>query len=216
MLRLPPGEESLFEGIFKSNCRASTGILFALATITVRRLHHLMTMRSLMVRRMYVLPLKPLRDVLDLHPALARVTREYRPFQVTLKAPHLVSEHNLWELVNEIILQIEIDDVKIVRSGHSIDILAPEVTKLNVVRRLRETVGNAPILTIGDRGRWPGNDHELLNEPFALSVDEVSTNLSTCWNMGQQGQRGPAVTLDYLSALDVEDGCLRFAEKALR
>jgi hypothetical protein len=81
---------------------------------------------------------------------------------------------------------------------------------------MREDFGDAPILTIGDRGRWPGNDFELLREPFALSVDEISVDPDTCWNLALPGQRGLAVTIDYLAALDVTSGGLRFKRNALR
>ena len=33
---------------------------------------------------------------------------------------------------------------------------------------------------------------------------------ATCWNLGEPGQRGPTVTLEYLSALKADDGCVRF------
>lgn len=107
-------------------------------------------------------------------------------------------------------------DIGVTRSDHSIDIVAAGVSKRNVVRRLRETVGDAPILAIGDRGRWPGNDYELLGEPFALGVDEVSADLATCWHLGKPGQRGPAVTLEYLSALELHNGRARFAVGSLQ
>ena len=90
------------------------------------------------------------------------------------------------------------------------------MSKLNVVRRLRETVDDEPILAIGDRGRWPGNDHELLSEPFALGVDEINVDPATCWHLGKPGQRGPAVTIEYLSALEAQDGRMKFIAEALQ
>ena len=109
-----------------------------------------------------------------------------------------------------------VTDVGVTRSGHSVDIVATGVSKLNVVQRLRETIGEAPILVIGDRGRWPGNDHELLSERFALGVDEISVDPATCWHLGEPGQRGPAVTLEYLTALEVHDGRLKFKAGSLQ
>jgi hypothetical protein len=97
-----------------------------------------------------------------------------------------------------------------------VDIVAPGVSKLNVIGQLRQWVGNAPILAIGDRGRWPGNDYDLLREPFALGVDEISVDPATCWHLGKPGQRGPSVTLDYLQALKAEDGRVRFAYGSFR
>ena len=63
-------------------------------------------------------------------------------------------------------------------SSHSIDITFGGISKTAVVRAIRACVGaedDAPVLRMGDKGRWPGNDSELLNDPFGLSVDEVSS-----------------------------------------
>ena len=125
-------------------------------------------------------------------------------------------EGRLWDLARHMILLTGTEDVNVTCSGHAIDIVAPGVSKMNTVQRLRDQVGDAPILVIGDRGRWPGNDYELLREPYALGVDEISVDPATCWHLGEPGQRGPAVTLDYLAALEPDNGRLRFASGALR
>ena len=54
--------------------------------------------------------------------------------------------------------------------------------------------------------RWPGNDASLLTEPHSLSVDEVSPDLRTCWNIAPSGYRGVQAVLAYLEALQVSDG----------
>ena len=150
------------------------------------------------------------------HQLAVYVRQEDRPFQITLEPVHIMPDGWLWDIVREVLEQTNTTDVTITRSGHSVDILAPGVSKLNTVRRLRETVGDLPILAIGDRGRWPGNDCELLREPFALGVDEVNTDPTTCWHIGKPGQRGPAVTIDYLDSLEVIDRRLKFAPGSLR
>ena len=111
-------------------------------------------------------------------------------------------EGRLWDIARQAIELTGAAEVNVTCSSHSIDIVAPGVSKLTTMRRLRETVGDVPVLAIGDRGRWPGNDHELLREPFALGVDEISSDPTTCWHLGEPGQRGPAVTLAYLGALE--------------
>jgi hypothetical protein len=55
----------------------------------------------------------------------------------------------------------------------------------------------------------------ILREPHALGVDEISVDPTTCWNLAQPGQRGPAATLEYLSSLNAHNGPLRFFEEAL-
>ena len=161
--------------------------------------------------------LRSLSEALRRQPELSEsVCHEDRPFQITLEATRVMPEDRLWDLVHHVVLLAGADDVGVTRSSHSVDIVAAGVSKLNVVRALREAVGDAPILTIGDRGRWPGNDHELLSEPFALGVDEISVDPATCWHLGKPGQRGPTVTLDYLSALETHDGRVRFAAGSLQ
>ena len=160
--------------------------------------------------------LAPLVDVLLHHPVMSRIAHQKtRPYQISLNATHHVPAHFLWELASEIVHKADPAGVAVVRSAHSVDVLAAGVNKLNVVDRLRDTIGDTRVLTIGDRGRWPGNDHQLLREPCALSVDEVSADPATCWHLGQPGQRGPTVTLDYLSALSATSGHLAFAPDAL-
>lgn len=161
--------------------------------------------------------LASLAAALRAQPELAgAVEQADRQFQITLQPKRPMPENRLWDLAHQVIRLGNRLDVSVTRSSHSIDILAPTVSKLNVLRRMRQDIGAAPILTIGDRGRWPGNDYELLREPFALSVDEISTDPNTCWNLAPPGQRGLAVTIDYLAALEGKDGCLRFGQDALR
>ena len=161
--------------------------------------------------------LLPVSEALSRQPDLAEFVRqENRPFQITLQAQSVISMDRLWDLARQVIEVTATKEISATCSGHSIDIVAPGVSKLNTVRRLREAVGDVPILTIGDRGRWPGNDHELLREPFALGVDEISADPTTCWHLGEPGQRGPAVTLDYLRALKADDSCLKFETESLR
>ena len=161
--------------------------------------------------------LQSLSEALRLHPELSRsVCQEDRPSQIILRATRVMPVGRLWDLVYHVIRLIGADDVGVTRSGHSVDIVAAGVSKLNVVWRLRETIGSAPVLVVGDRGRWPGNDHEMLSEPFSLGVDEISVDPATCWHLGEPGQRGPNVTLEYLSALKVFDGGVKFKAGSLQ
>ena len=161
--------------------------------------------------------LRSLSEAFRGHPELSSsVRQDDRPFQITLQSNRGMPVDRLWDLVHHVIQLAAATDFGVTRSGHSVDIVARGVSKLNVVQRLRETIGDAPILVIGDRGRWPGNDHELLSEPFALGVDEINVDPATCWHLGEPGQRGPAVTLEYLTALEAYDGRLKFKAGSLR
>ncbi len=161
--------------------------------------------------------LRPLADALRRQPDLSQCTRqEDRPFQITLEATRVIPVRRIWDLTRQVTLTTGVHDVTVTHSSHSVDVMAAGVSKLNVVRRLREKVGDEPILTIGDCGRWPGNDYELLSEPFALGVDEISADPVTCWHLGKPGQRGPTVTLEYISALEAQGGRLRFLAGSLQ
>ncbi|HEX7944422.1 MAG TPA: HAD hydrolase family protein, partial [Phenylobacterium sp.] len=160
--------------------------------------------------------LRALAEALARQPELAIAARqENRPFQITLEAVRLMPESRLWDLAQQVILMTGAD-VKVTRSSHSIDIVPAGVSKLNVVAALRRRVGDARLLAIGDRGRWPGNDYELLRGPYALGVDEVSIDPAACWNLARPGQRGMRVTLEYLTALQPQGDGVRLAPDALQ
>lgn len=138
-----------------------------------------------------------------------------RRWQITLEGRRVMPEDRLWHLAQQVI-QMGRHAVSVTRSSHSVDIVAAGVSKLNVAERLRALDGDGPLLAIGDRGRWPGNDYELLREPWALGVDEVSVDPATCWNLAAPGQRGAAVTLEYLEALQPDGDGFRLDAEALR
>ena len=129
-----------------------------------------------------------------------------RAHQITLEPRHALREDHLWLLAQQAILSEGVSGVHVVRSSHSIDIINAKRAKGAVVDAMRESVGAGAILCVGDRGRWPGNDHELLAEPFSLSVDEVSLDPATCWHLGPAGSRGPSVLLGYLERLQLRNG----------
>ena len=150
--------------------------------------------------------LAPLATALRSQPELAGTVQQTdRPKQITLEPLRQMPEGRLWDLAQQIILMGGFN-VSVTRSSHSIDIVPEGVSKLNVVQQLQKFTGTRPLLAIGDRGRWPGNDYELLRLPHALGVDEISVDPATCWNLGSPGQRGAGVTLDYLSGLVAIDG----------
>nr|GAJ37432.1 hypothetical protein BDOA9_0200490 [Bradyrhizobium sp. DOA9] len=129
-----------------------------------------------------------------------------RAHQITLEPKHSLREDHLWLLAQQAILSERASGVHVVRSSHSIDIVDARRAKGAVVDAMRNRVGSGAILCVGDRGRWPGNDHELLAEPLSLSVDEVNLDPATCWHLGSEGSRGPSVLLEYLRRLRPQDG----------
>jgi hydroxymethylpyrimidine pyrophosphatase-like HAD family hydrolase len=111
--------------------------------------------------------------------------------------------------------------ISLVTSDHSVDIIAPGVSKSNVVeeviRRLDLAIGEAvSVLCIGDRGRAPGNDADLLRYPLSLSVDEVSSDFATCWNIAEPGLRFDSACFEYLTRLCPDRAGMRFDTKGMQ
>lgn len=137
-------------------------------------------------------------------------TQTDRRYQITLEARRPTTEGRLWDLAQQTLLLSDQRHLTTTRSSHSVDVVAPNVSKLNVLRQLQANRPGMDLLAIGDRGRWPGNDYELLKTPYALSVDELSVDPDTCWNLAPRGQRGVEATLIYLRALVSDGAFLRF------
>lgn len=142
--------------------------------------------------------------------------QEVRKFQLTVTGKGNIDPELLFDRVVAAFKRNELSDVTIVRSGHSIDILAPNVSKTNVATELHKIRGNISILSIGDSGGMYGNDHDLLAGPLSLSVDKVSSDPCACWNLGSRGQRGPAILEEYLASIDCGDGSFTFREGSLK
>lgn len=143
-------------------------------------------------------------SILSADPEISHVAAiEARRSQLTVTKKRPMPEQRLWEIASQHLRKMSDSQLTVLRSSHSIDVLAPGVTKLNLLVNLRKTygLGDSSILTVGDRGKWPGNDYELLAEPYSLSVDEVSLDLETCWNIAEPGVRGIQATLAYCKAL---------------
>lgn len=143
-------------------------------------------------------------------------TWETRAMQISLQPVGKHSTFTILQVVQELIRKHNLNDLSVVYSSHSIDVLAPNVSKINVIEQLKEKIsGVANILTIGDRGRYPGNDYTLLDAPFSLSVDEISLNPETCWNLTPGGWRGVRGTLHYLNSINVKKKLFSFDIKRL-
>lgn len=146
-----------------------------------------------------------------------RVDVTFRRKQITVSPRHGSSLLEIWERVHSLLMRLPFSGAMALRSGHSVDIVAPGVSKLAVVDHLRDVVGNANgvVLTIGDRGQWPGNDFALLNSPHSLSVDEVPQDPLGAWNMAPAGWRGKQACLHYLQALRAVKGIVTLQHQRL-
>ncbi len=139
------------------------------------------------------------------------------PMQISVQSskPHLafIAKNILLETINN----SKLVGVQVLESSHSVDILAPGVSKstlVNECKKLATKIGNPEaVLCIGDKGKWPGNDYELLSTPYSLSVDTVSSDPNSCWNLGKEGQRGVQTTLYYMDHLEAFDGSINLKLK---
>lgn len=150
-------------------------------------------------------------ELLRSDPQLARIANcTIRSKQVTLEAINASKASMLWELSHRLVQSIGPNNIAVVQSSHSVDVLAPGVTKCAVVQEMQALVAGSvtdgEVLCIGDRGAWPGNDHALLSEPLSLSSDDVSNDPATCWNLAHLGYRNVQATIGYLTALHLHKG----------
>lgn len=131
---------------------------------------------------------------------------ETRPFQLTIK----ISDHLKWpyyrELISNVLFKTNLSDICMLESSHSCDIVVKSKgSKLNIISSCIDLSKKfncpAKFVCIGDRGRWPGNDVELLSQPYSLSVDEVSPDIFSCWNLAPAGKKNIEATLDYLKKI---------------
>lgn len=148
---------------------------------------------------------------------LPRLTKvEIRANQITLEPLRLQDAEQAWALVEQVVTASS-SGASLLRSGHSMDVIAQGVDKRNVVNRVRDVVGaDSAVLCIGDRGRYPGNDHLLLGLPHSLSVDECSPKVESGWNLAPVGYRGPEACVSYLRALTISRGDARFRVRDIR
>jgi HAD superfamily hydrolase (TIGR01484 family) len=131
--------------------------------------------------------------------------------QISLSARDSRLTPFIWAAINEMIWTSFKGKIKAICSAHSIDIVPSDVSKCSLLHHMKKISTVENILVIGDQGQWPGNDHELLSEAFALSVDTVNSRPETCWNMGPAGQRGVETTLHYLNSLQLHDGFFAYS-----
>jgi hypothetical protein len=130
-----------------------------------------------------------------------------RPQQLTIELAGEGRVRRLWARINEVVQELGDGDLTVTLSGHTIDVVPRDVSKVRVLSKLSSKRDN--VLTIGDQGGWPGNDFALMAATTSLSVDRVSSSLNTCWNLASPGVRGPAGLLDYLTSMESQGGGVR-------
>ena len=125
-----------------------------------------------------------------------------RSLQLSIEGEMTQTESQLvYETCREIIWDKQMKDIRVWRSSHSMDIVVyHEVSKQRVIEDSERT------LCIGDYGTVEGNDYEMLTSKYSLSVDRVSKNAESCWNIAPSGIKGLDATLYYLSSMKAKEG----------
>lgn len=137
--------------------------------------------------------------------ALLNLQFELRGHQLSIFPVEAARMPALQTAVRERLQLAGLTSIRVMRSTHSLDLVSGPSSKSGVVSAVAAFVGCAPegdaILRIGDHGGLLGNDFDLLASGLSLSVDQVSSNLETCWNLSPRGLRGPRAALAYLNAI---------------
>lgn len=140
---------------------------------------------------------------------------ELKPDQITIE----IQNKSEWKKVREAIIQfiqeLNLSNIQILESSHSMDIVNQRKSnKLNILEYCSQKALNNELsdkcLCIGDKGKWPGNDFQLLSSPYSLSVDEVSMLPDSCWNFSPLGLKNIESTIYYLSCLKYNKNGLIF------
>lgn len=127
---------------------------------------------------------------------------EERSLQLSIEGEMTQAESQLvYDTCREIIWDKQMKGIRVWRSNHSMDIVVyREVSKLRVIEDPEHT------LCIGDYGTVEGNDYEMLTSKYSLSVDRVSKNTESCWNIAPSGMKGLDATLYYISRMKANEG----------
>lgn len=138
-----------------------------------------------------------------------RLPKDYIKYELSPRSQQLSIEEVqsasdaevLYSTCCEIIWDKQLNGIRVWRSSHSMDIVVyREVSKLRVIEDPEHT------LCIGDYGTVEGNDYEMLTSKYSLSVDRVSKNAESCWNIAPSGMKGLDATLYYISRMKANEG----------
>tara|TARA_R110001599_G_scaffold64023_3_gene179207 strand:- start:865509 stop:867467 length:1959 start_codon:yes stop_codon:yes gene_type:complete len=128
------------------------------------------------------------------------MVRPTHPYQVSIRFREGLSTDDMWFVVGDALRQAGLDVSSMVRSKHSIDVLASGTGKSRLIAHIITTFQVEPydIIAIGDQGAWPGNDSALLEHRYSLSVDEPSRRIDRGWKLAPPHKRDVDATLWYL------------------
>lgn len=139
--------------------------------------------------------------------------KETYPHQISIRFKEGVNSESMWFVIADALRQAGLDPSTVVRSKHSVDVLAKGVNKSHLIADIIQNCKVDPyeVVTMGDQGAWPGNDASLLEHRFSLSVDQPSRRLDRGWKLAPEHKRDVDATLWYLERLVIDsEGSFRF------
>lgn len=146
--------------------------------------------------------------ILTASPVLSQVASfRIRPTQLTVRAMQPLPDGLLYRFVLETLKAApSTPAVDIFTSGHTVDVIVRDASKLRVVDAVRRALPRDrstefAVMTIGDQGQNGGNDEAFLAHHLGLSVEHASSVFDGCWNVAPAGARRTAALLGYLESL---------------
>jgi hypothetical protein len=123
----------------------------------------------------------------------------------------------LSDLVRDVLAREPQLPIKVVASGHSVDVVAQDTSKVRVLEHLAN-LNEGVVLAVGDQGDIGGNDFELLAAtPWSISVGRCSTDPTRCWCVDPAARRGPDALEAMLRTIAPgRDGRLRLDVRKIR
>ena len=136
--------------------------------------------------------------------------RTTAPYQVSVRFREGIATDSMWFVIADALRQAGLDMSTMVRSKHSVDILARGVSKSELIAGIvqENKIDPYQVLTMGDQGAWPGNDATLLEHRYSLSVDMPSRRLDRGWKLAPAEKRDVDATLWYLERMHIKAGGL--------
>lgn len=140
------------------------------------------------------------------------ISPELKPNQIIIQVKDKLEWSKVRLSIIQFIINLSIPNIQILESSHSIDIVDQTETSKRAILKCFQNNNNSNLsnsLCIGDKGRWPGNDYQLLAQEYSLSVDEVSSLKDSCWNLAKSGMKNIEATKYYLSCIKFKNGLFK-------
>lgn len=131
--------------------------------------------------------------------------RTSHPHQVSVRFREGLHTDAMWFVIADALRGAGLDPALMVKSKHSVDVLAPTVDKSHLIATLvhKHAIKPYEVLAFGDQGAWPGNDFSLLEHKFSLSVDVPSRRLDRGWKLAPSHKRDVDATVWYLDRMQL-------------